>query len=61
MLVLTRKNNETIVIKNGADTIRITVVRSQANKVRFALQAPDNYQIYREELLDDEAPRIDSA
>jgi carbon storage regulator len=48
MLVLTRKPGQKVVI-GGA--ITITVVRVLGNKVRLALDAPDQVRIWRAELL----------
>lgn len=47
MLVLTRKENESIVI--GED-IEIRVARIQGNKVRVGVIAPKNISVYRKEL-----------
>ena len=47
MLVLSRKENETIVI-NG--NVRITIVRSGRGKVKLGIQAPDEVSIRRSEL-----------
>lgn len=47
MLVLSRKNQEAIRI---ADDIRIVIVKSGANRVRIAIEAPKDMPIEREEL-----------
>ncbi|HUG66499.1 MAG TPA: carbon storage regulator [Pirellulaceae bacterium] len=47
MLVLSRKENEVIII-NG--DIRITIVRSGRGKVKLGIQAPDEVSIMRSEL-----------
>lgn len=49
MLVLTRKVGETILI---ADTITVTVVRVQGDKIRIGIDAPADVQILREEVRD---------
>ena len=49
MLVLSRKVGERILI---GDDIQITVVRVCQNTVRIGVEAPQNYQIVREELRD---------
>lgn len=48
MLVLTRKPGEKIVI---GDNITVTVVEVNGNRVRLALDAPDDVHILRAELL----------
>lgn len=49
MLVLRRKKGETFLI---GDSIRITVVDCAADGVRFAIDAPKQLSILREELSD---------
>jgi carbon storage regulator len=49
MLVLSRKVGEKILI---GDDIQITVVRVCQNTVRIGVEAPQSYQIVREELKD---------
>lgn len=48
MLVLSRKNNESIVI-NG--NIKITVVDIRGDKVRLGIEAPKNISVHREEIF----------
>lgn len=48
MLVLSRRENESIVI---GDNIRVTVVRARGNRVTIAIEAPQEVPITREELL----------
>ena len=47
MLVLSRKPGEKVVIGNG---ITVTVVEVRGNRVRLALDAPDQVRILRAEL-----------
>ncbi len=47
MLVLTRKENESIVIR---EDIEIRIARIQGNKVRVGIIAPKNIPVYRKEL-----------
>jgi len=49
MLVLTRKVGERIVI---GDSIVLTVVRIQGDKVRLGIDAPQEVSIHREEIHD---------
>jgi carbon storage regulator len=47
MLVLSRKPGETVVIGGG---IKVTVVEVKGNRVRLAVEAPDQVRILRAEL-----------
>jgi carbon storage regulator len=49
MLVLSRKENERLVIDGN---IVVTVVRVAGGKVRLGIEAPADVQVKREELLD---------
>ena len=49
MLVLTRRENEGIVIE---DRITVKVVKIQGNRVRLAIDAPKDVQVLRTELVD---------
>jgi len=59
MLVLSRKNGESIII---GDDIRVTVLESRNNRVKIGITAPKDVDIYREELGNrkDEAKENDS-
>jgi carbon storage regulator len=48
MLVLTRKQNEGILIGND---IVLTVISIDGDKVRLGIEAPKNIRVIREELL----------
>lgn len=48
MLVLSRRIDERILI---GDDVRITVVSIRGNKVRIGIEAPDQVNVYREELI----------
>jgi len=50
MLVLSRKQNEQIII---GDNIRITVVAIRGNQVRLGFEAPRDVSIQRQELVFD--------
>lgn len=52
MLVLSRRKDESVVV-NG--NIRIVVVDIRGDKVRLGIEAPDNVNVFRSELL--EKPR----
>jgi carbon storage regulator len=47
MLVLTRKLQQEIVI---ADTIRVTVLEINGNRIRLGIAAPDDIPIHRAEI-----------
>lgn len=48
MLVLTRKENESIIIGNS---VKITIIRCEDGKVKLGIEAPDDVKIHREEVL----------
>ena len=54
MLVLTRRPEEEIVIFRGDDEIVITVLDSGGRPVKLGIDAPEDYEILRTELLDEE-------
>jgi carbon storage regulator len=49
MLVLSRKNNESIVINNN---ITITVVEIRGDKVRLGIVAPKEIPVHRQEVFE---------
>ena len=49
-LVLTRKENESVVID---ENIKVTVVETKVGIAKLMFDAPDDVDIFREELLDD--------
>jgi carbon storage regulator len=49
MLVLTRKNGETIKI---GDDIEITIISSKNDQVKIGINAPKNVEVFRKELYD---------
>ena len=49
MLILTRKQNESIVID---DDIRITVLCDKHGQVKLGIEAPEDVEIWREEIYD---------
>lgn len=51
MLVLSRKKNESIIIKGKDGTVRIVVIDVDKGKMRLGIEAPKGYTIVREELL----------
>lgn len=61
MLVLTRKQNERIVIGDGANAVVITMVDIGCGKARLGIEAPRETSIVREELLDKPRPKRPAA
>ncbi len=57
MLVLSRKELESIVVGNGKERIEITVVGIKSGRVRLGVKAPPEIVIAREELARDWKPR----
>ncbi len=49
MLILTRKQNESVIID---DDIRITVLSANHGQVKLGIEAPDDVEIWREEIYD---------
>lgn len=53
MLVLTRRAEQGIVIRGKDGDIRIVVVGADKGRLRLGIEAPQGYQIIREELLEE--------
>lgn len=51
MLTLTRRPDETIIIKTGNECVEIIVKEIRRNQVRIGIVAPENVKIFRKELL----------
>lgn len=49
MLVLTRKNGESIKI---GDDIEITIISAKNDQVKIGIKAPNNVEIFRKEIYD---------
>jgi carbon storage regulator len=49
MLILTRKQNESIVID---DDIKITILGTKGKDVKIGIEAPEDIEIWREEIYD---------
>jgi carbon storage regulator len=53
MLILTRREGETLIIElPTGERIAVTVLSVKGNQVRFGTDAPDDIAIVREELLE---------
>ena len=53
MLVLTRKEGESIILQIGEDKIEITLTEIRSNSVRLGIEAKEDYKIIRKEIIDD--------
>lgn len=55
MLILERKLNEIISIQTpSGDTIDIELIETNHGKAKIGINAPQNFLIFRDELLDEE-------
>jgi carbon storage regulator len=52
MLVLARKKNESIIIGEGDNAVRIVVVEIRGDKVRLGIEAPTDVSVHRQEVFD---------
>ena len=55
MLVLTRKENESIVIDGN---IKVTILEIQGGRIRLGIEAPQDVPIVRSELLESAAKSV---
>ena len=49
MLILTRKQNESVAIDGN---IKVTVISDRHGQVKLGIEAPDDVEIWREEIYD---------
>lgn len=54
MLILSRRQNESIIITNnaGKPITEITVVKIDTNQVKIGINAPVDYKVWRKELYE---------
>lgn len=52
MLVLTRKQGESIIIGDGDNKTTLTVLGVKGNQVRIGVEAPKDVAVHREEIYD---------
>lgn len=50
MLILTRRVGETLVIGEGADQVKVTILGVKGNQVRIGTEAPKHIAVDREEI-----------
>ncbi|MHA2279809.1 MAG: carbon storage regulator [Promethearchaeota archaeon] len=50
MLVLSRQREESVIIGEGENAVRVRVVDIRGDKVRLGFEAPRSIQIHREEV-----------
>lgn len=55
MLVLSRKEDESIVIDGN---IKVTILEIRGNQIRLGIEAPKNVPICRSELIESEAKSV---
>ena len=49
MLILTRKQNESVIIN---DDIKVTVISDRHGQVKLGIEAPEDVKIWREEIYE---------
>ena len=49
MLILTRKQNESVIID---DDIKVTVLSDKHGQIKLGIEAPDDVEIWREEIYE---------
>jgi len=55
MLTLTRRPDQSIIIETTDGPIVITITGIKGNQVRIGFEAPDNVDIWREEIMENPA------
>ena len=53
MLVLDRKDGESIIIENDEFTIEVMLKKDDKGRTKLCIDAPDEFDIIRKELLDE--------
>jgi len=53
MLILERKPGKSIVIENDDHTIEITLTKDKKGRTKLCIDAPDEFDIFRKELLEE--------
>ena len=53
MLVLERKDGESIIIENNDHTIEVMLTKDKKGRYKLCVDAPDEFDIFRKELTDE--------
>ena len=53
MLVLERKEGESIVIQNDEHFIEVMLTKDKKGRYKLCIDAPDEFDIFRKELIDE--------
>lgn len=54
MLILERKEGESIIIENDDFTIEVMLSKDKKGRYKLCIDAPDEFDIFRKELIEDE-------
>lgn len=54
MLALERKDGQSIIIENDDHTIEVMLKKDKKGRIRLCVDAPDEFDIWRKELLTEE-------
>lgn len=54
MLLLERKEGESVIIKNDDHTIEIMLTKDRKGRYKIGIDAPDEFDIFRKELLEEQ-------
>ena len=53
MLILTRRPGESLILE---DDIRVTILEAKGNQIRIGIDAPEEVDVVRDEILPDDHP-----
>lgn len=53
MLILDRKSGESVIIENDDHMIEVKLMKDNKGRTKICIDAPDEFDIFRKELLDD--------
>ena len=53
MLVIDRKDGESVIVEHGDDKIEVTLYKDKNGKLKLGFDAPPEYIIYRKELSEE--------
>ena len=52
MLVLERKDGESIIIENADHSIEVMISKDKKGRIKVGVNAPDEFAIFRKEILE---------